>query len=453
MTKRKRPASSRPHSGVLPEAFRDGLKALLPEDHEALELALGTTPPVSIRVNPAKTGGPAGEAVPWCSTGRYLPMRPSFTLDPLFHAGAYYVQEASSMFLEQALKASGLLDGPILALDLCAAPGGKTTLLRSLLHPDALVVANEVDRRRQAALQENLWKWGMPNVVITGSDPADLARIHETFHLIVVDAPCSGEGMFRKDPFAREQWSEGLVAQCAALQERIVEQAWNALMPGGILIYSTCTWESTENEDRLEQLAAWGAEPVAIPIDPVWGITLTSSSGLTGHRFYPHRVRGEGFFLGIVRKPGRLLTEVPSAVPSDDHPEVRAWSHVGKQWHLSENDGVLHAVDVRWKDAVRTIGSALRMVAPGRPIAENKGGEWRPHPALALDITLRRSVFNEVELDHNMALAFLRGQALVGEEVSGPGLAVHQGTPLGWLNGAGNRWNNRWPGPWRIRMH
>jgi 16S rRNA C967 or C1407 C5-methylase (RsmB/RsmF family) len=453
MAKRRKAGASKPHSGALPERFCEGLKTLLPEDHKALEAALGTTPPISIRVNPAKAGGPAGEPVPWCSTGRYLPTRPSFTLDPLFHAGAYYVQEASSMFLEQALKASGLLDTPILAMDLCAAPGGKSTLLRSMLHPDALVVANEVDRRRQAALQENLWKWGMPNVVITGSDPSDLARIPETFHLMVVDAPCSGEGMFRKDPFAREQWSEGLVAQCATLQQRIVEHAWNALVPGGILIYSTCTWESAENEDRLEQLAGWGAEPVAIPIDPAWGIATTTAAGIHGHRFYPHRVRGEGFFLGMVRKPGRLTTEGSSPIPSDDHPHVRAWSHGGKRWHLSVNEGVLHAVDLRWKDALRTIGSALRMVAPGRPVAEERGGEWRPHAALALDITLKREAFAEIELDHTKALAFLRGQALAGDGVPGTCLAVHRGLPLGWLNGAGNRWNNRWPSPWRIRMH
>ena len=453
MAKRRIPGSFKPHSGALPERFSEGLKALLPEDHAALEQALGETPPVSIRVNPAKSGGPAGGPVAWCSTGRYLPARPIFTLDPLFHAGSYYVQEASSMFLEQALKASGLLDAPILALDLCAAPGGKSTLLRSLLHPDALVVANEVARRRQAALQENVWKWGMPNVVITGSDPADLDRIPETFHLIMVDAPCSGEGMFRKDPFAREQWSEGLVAQCAALQQRIVEQAWNALRPGGILIYSTCTWEQAENEDRLKQLLERGAEPVAIPIDPEWGIAVTASAGLIGHRFYPHRVRGEGFFLGMVRKAGTLTMEQPIYVAANDHPEVRNWSRAGKQWHLSENEGVLHAVDVRWKNALRSIGSALRMVAPGRPVAEYKGGVWRPHAALALDTSLSRELFAELDLDNNTALAFLRGQALAGEGVSGTCLAVHKGVPLGWLNGAGDRWNNRWPSPWRIRMH
>jgi len=436
----------------LPEAFVQRSAALLGCEWPALQQALDTPPPVSIRINAAKPGGPAGEPIPWCSTGSYLPERPLFTLDPLLHAGAYYVQEASSMFLEQALRASGLLEQPILALDLCAAPGGKSTLIRSLLHPDSLLVANEVERRRQQALQENLWKWGLPNVVVTGSDPADLERLPDTFHLIAVDAPCSGEGMFRKDPFARQQWSEALVMQCATVQERIVEQAWNALRPGGILIYSTCTWETSENEERLRQLKELGAETVPIQLDPEWGIAVTEKGGLIGHRCYPHRVRGEGFFLGMVRKAGRLSMDAVGSMPDNDHPEVRAWSMQGAQWHLGLKDDVLHAVDARWTPALRELCSALRPVAPGRPVAELKAGSWRPHAALALDSTLDRSAFTAIELDHAHALAYLRGQALPAASASGTGLVLHKGLALGWAHGAGTRWNNLWPAPWRIRM-
>ncbi len=437
----------------LPDAFVERSAATLGDEWPTLREALDARPPVSIRINSAKPGGPSGEAVPWCSTGRYLPERPTFTLDPLLHAGAYYVQEASSMFLEQALRASGLLDKPILALDLCAAPGGKSTLVRGLLHPDSLLVANEVDRRRQHALQENLWKWGLPNVVVTGSDPADLVPLSETFHLIVVDAPCSGEGMFRKDPYARQQWSEGLVQRCAMVQAHIVEQAWNTLRPGGILIYSTCTWEASENEDRLRQLKALGAVPMPIPLEPLWGIVETKDQDVVGYRCYPHRLRGEGFFIGMVRKPGDLGTDPRSAQPDTDHPEVRAWSHQGAHWHLREQDDVLHAVDVRWAASLDTLCPVLRTLAPGRPVAERKAGTWRPHPALALDTSLDRSAFTEIELDHTEALDYLRGQALPGHSANGPGLVVHKGLPLGWANGAGSRWNNLWPAPWRIRMH
>jgi 16S rRNA C967 or C1407 C5-methylase (RsmB/RsmF family) len=258
MSKRRKRGNGTPTSAELPEAFRQRVGQLLGAEYEAFEQALEQSPPVSIRLNRDKPVGPAGRPVPWCTTGRYLEDRPVFTLDPHLHAGAYYVQEASSMLMEQALRASDLLDRPVLALDLCAAPGGKSTHIRSLLHPDSLLVANEVDRRRQAALLENLWKWGLPNVVVSGSDPAELVGLPETFDLIVVDAPCSGEGLFRKDHFARRQWSEALVDQCAMVQGRIVEQAWEALRPGGVLIYSTCTWETAENEQRLEEAGSMG---------------------------------------------------------------------------------------------------------------------------------------------------------------------------------------------------
>lgn len=437
----------------LPEAFVQRSAALLGSEWPSLQQALDTPPPLSIRLNAAKPGGPDGERIPWCLTGRYLPERPLFTLDPLLHAGAYYVQEASSMFLEQALRASGLLDQPILALDLCAAPGGKSTLIRSLLHPDSLLVANEVERRRQQALQENLWKWGLPNVVVTGSDPADLERLPETFNLIVVDAPCSGEGMFRKDPFARQQWNEALVLQCATMQERIVEQAWNALRPGGILIYSTCTWETSENEARMRQLQDLGGEPIALPMKPEWGVVGNTANGREGYRCYPHRVRGEGFFIGMVRKPGTLGGGVSLEEPRIDLPEVRAWSLQGARWHLREQNDVLHAVDVRWASVLDTLCAALRCVAPGRPVAERKAATWRPHAALALDSALDRSAFTAIVLDHTQALAYLRGQALPAASASGTGLVLHKGLALGWANGAGTRWNNLWPAGWRIRMH
>lgn len=199
-------------------AFFDRLREQVGEDILGLADALRTAAPTSIRVNELKWKGPGSDRVPWCSTGHHLDQRPAFTFDPLLHGGCYYVQEASSMLLEQAVRAAGVADQRILALDLCAAPGGKSTHLRSLLHPDSLLVANEVDRKRQPILVENLWKWGASNTVITGSAPSCLTQLPERFDLILVDAPCSGEGMFRKDAFAREQWDARLVQRCAAIQ-------------------------------------------------------------------------------------------------------------------------------------------------------------------------------------------------------------------------------------------
>lgn len=452
MARRHKPRTARP-TGAIPEALWPRLHALLGNELPALQHALEEPPPVSIRLNPAKPGGPEGEPVPWCATGRYLPERPLFTLDPALHAGAYYVQEASSMLIAAALEASGLLHRPILALDLCAAPGGKSTLLRSMLHPQALLVANEVEGKRQAALQENLWKWGLPNVAVTGSGPQDLEHLPDSFDLIVVDAPCSGEGLFRKDAFARAQWSERLVDGCATTQRHIVEQAWQALRPGGVLLYSTCTWEVAENEERLAQLAQWGVSPLPVPAATEWGMVPVERDGLVGLRCYPHRVRGEGFFLAAVRKPGEAPSPWPEdAPPQHDRPEVRAWLQQPDRWYLQEHRGVLHAVDARWAPTLDRIRRALRMLAPGRPVAEMRGPAWSPHAALALDTSLNMMAFPTVELDRDTALRYLRGEALRAHDVHGTALARHAGLSLGWLHGAGQRWNNGWPAPWRIRM-
>jgi 16S rRNA C967 or C1407 C5-methylase (RsmB/RsmF family) len=269
MGRRKGPsqASAVRRDPELPAELRTTLADLIGDEVAQLENALRMAPPTSIRIDPLKGFDPGGASVPWCSTGRYLEERPAFTFDPLFHAGTYYVQEASSMFLEQALLAAGLLKDDILAIDLCAAPGGKSTHLRSLLTPGSLLVANEIDRQRLPALQENLWKWGGPNVVITGSPTRDLNALPDHFDLILVDAPCSGEGMFRKDPFAREQWTPDLVQQCAAMQQSIVHDAWHALAPGGVLIYSTCTWEPAENELQLVPLLEQGADNDPDPVE------------------------------------------------------------------------------------------------------------------------------------------------------------------------------------------
>lgn len=452
MARRHKPRTAKP-TGAIPEILWQRLHTLLGDELAALQRALEEPPPVSIRLNPAKPGGPEGMPIPWCAAGRYLPERPVFTLDPALHAGAYYVQEASSMLLAAALEASGMLQRPILALDLCAAPGGKSTLLRSMLHPQALLVANEVEGKRQAALQENLWKWGLPNVAVTGSAPQDLAHLPECFDLIVVDAPCSGEGLFRKDAFARAQWSERLVEGCAITQWHIVEQAWHALRPGGVLVYSTCTWEVAENEERLSQLAQWGAIPVVVPTAPEWGMATVEHDGLQGLRCYPHRVRGEGFFLAAVRKPGDPAAPWPDdGRPRQDHPVVRAWLKQPERWSLSEHRGVLHAVDGRWATVMGRIGGALRMLAPGRPVAEMRGPAWSPHAALALDTSLLPEAFPTVELDRATALRYLRGEALRAHGVHGTALACYHGLHLGWLHGAGQRWNNGWPAPWRIRM-
>ncbi len=440
---------------VLPGALRHTLEDLIPGEVEALEQALRAPPPTSIRIHPARAGAPRGSAIPWCATGRYLPERPVFTLDPALHAGAYYVQEAASMLLEQAFIATGLMQHDIAAMDLCAAPGGKSTHLRSLMTPGSLLVANEVDPKRRSVLAENLWKWGMPNVTITGSPAQDFSMLPGTFDLVLVDAPCSGEGMFRKDPFARRQWNTDLVRSCAATQSAILPHAWQALRPGGVLIYSTCTWETAENEGQLMPLVRRGAISIPIGADPGWGIRPSAVQGIHALRCYPHLLLGDGFFLAALRKPGTWEPQ-PQArhVPTRGSPAEcwTSWMHGSCDPAWFDHQGVWHIVDARHAATMEALHTRLRVHAPGIPVAMRKGNAWRPHPALALNALLRDDAFPNIPLTGPEALHYLRGQALRTGTAHGTALVSYNGLPLGWVQGAGTRWNNGWPALWRIRM-
>jgi 16S rRNA C967 or C1407 C5-methylase (RsmB/RsmF family) len=271
-------------------------------------------PLTSIRINPAKMPADlfskhfgAATAVPWNSDGYYLKERPAFTLDPLLHAGAYYVQEASSMFVAEAMRQCCDLTQPIKVLDLCAAPGGKSTLLQSILPEGSLLVSNEVIKARVNILAENITKWGAPNVVVTNNDPQHFQRLPGFFDVIVVDAPCSGSGLFRRDPAAIGEWSENNVALCSQRQQRILADVLPALKEGGILIYATCSYSRQEDEDIIEWLAdCEQMDSIALELQPQWGITQTGTRNAAGYRFFPDKVQGEGFFIAcFTKKKGR----------------------------------------------------------------------------------------------------------------------------------------------------
>jgi len=299
----------------LPLSFTERMQRLLGPDFNAFTAAMQQQPPVSIRINTQKwPKTPALPGIPWVSAGYYLPERPLFTLDPLLHAGCYYVQEASSMFLEQALRQCLDLNQPLVALDLCGAPGGKSTHLAGLLSADSLLVSNEVIRSRATILAENIAKWGSGNVLVTNNDPRDFARLTNFFDLMVVDAPCSGEGMFRKDPGAIGEWSEDNVKLCAQRQQRILMDIWGALKPGGLLVYSTCTWNELENEQNMAWLAGQEqVESIKLELQPEWGVVPSQLNEVKGYRFYPHRVQGEGFFMAVLRKAGDVAENHSSA--------------------------------------------------------------------------------------------------------------------------------------------
>ncbi|MFR3187850.1 MAG: methyltransferase RsmF C-terminal domain-like protein [Phocaeicola sp.] len=289
----------------LPSEFIERTRQLMGEaECNALCRALQADEPVSIRTNTGKNAPapPQTHPVPWTDNGFYLNRRPAFTFDPLFHAGFYYVQEAASMFIAQAVRR--YVNRPVVMLDLCAAPGGKSTLVRNCLPQGSLLVANEVMRARSQVLAENLIKWGNPEVIVTNNDPADFSRLEERFDVILTDVPCSGEGMFRKDDRAISEWSSEGVELCWKRQRRIVADIWPCLKQGGILIYSTCTFNREENEDNVAWIASTlGAEVLPVDTETEWGIT----GNLTGedfpvYRFLPHHTSGEGLFVAVLRK-------------------------------------------------------------------------------------------------------------------------------------------------------
>lgn len=376
--------------------------------------------PVSIRLNPFKFRDIPGTQVPWNSYSRILPERPSFTLDPLFHAGAYYVQDSSAMFpghLLRGLLAEFPLDRPLRVLDLCAAPGGKSTDIAASLRlargDGWTLVSNEVMKARARVLADNIAVWGDPRVVVTSVDPAAFAGMKADFDIVVADVPCSGEGMFRKDPRAVAEWSEETVELCAARQKRILADVWDALKPGGYLIYSTCTYEERENDDNLEWAAARLGGEILPPQDEfsASGVVLTRSGSL----LEAGKVPGEGQWAGVLRKDG---------LP-------------GGRIKADLTDALLR----------------LRPLRMGSVQGSFKGRDFIPDPDWALSLDFDRSRFPEVELDRAGALKFLHRDALVLPDAPKGYLTVtFDGLPLGFVKNLGNRCNNLYPNSRRILM-
>lgn len=442
---------------TLPSDFILSMQGILGEEASLLLDAIGGEQPASIRLNRSKTEWEGGEPVPWCPSGRYLDGRLTYTFDPLFHAGAYYVQEASSMFLDQVVR--NHVDAPVLALDLCAAPGGKSTLLSSSLPGGSLLVANEVVRNRVPALVENLTKWGNPSVMVTNSATADFAQLGGCFDFILVDAPCSGEGMFRKDAGAIAEWSPSNVASCAQRQRTILSDAWQALRPGGLLVYSTCTYNLEENEKNVHWLIdTLGAIPLAVPTEAEWGVTgALDGSDVPVYRFLPHKTRGEGLFMAVVRKDydddctaqlrhtkdKRQNVVVPQA--------VKDFVAGNASFDFGLDNGAYSIKPKQWRDAIAMLASQLRVVKAGTAVAAVKGRDIIPLHPLAMSAYCNRSAFTMVELSHDEAVTYLRRGALQLEgEGRGCQLVTYKSVPLGFVKRIGSRVNNLYPQEWRI---
>jgi 16S rRNA C967 or C1407 C5-methylase (RsmB/RsmF family)/NOL1/NOP2/fmu family ribosome biogenesis protein len=435
----------------LPEAFQ---ARILQESFPGIALlqALDTESPVSVRFHPKKHQPVLGirGTVSWCESAVYLHERPQYVFDPLFHAGAYYPQEAGSMVLDHVLRQLNLPTEPKV-LDLCAAPGGKSTLISSFLANKGILVANEVIQQRARILKENLSKWGYSNTVVTNNDPADFQRLPQFFDVMVVDAPCSGEGMFRKDPAARDEWSEDNVRLCSGRQKRIVMDVWDALVPGGIMVYSTCTFNANENEDNVRWfMDELGAElvPMNLPAPIVEG-----RNGI-GHYCIPGVTQTEGFYIAVLQKPDETLIRQRFTRKSEFRTQ-KDLLDCEKYIDLSESDLVnwnekLIALPSQHTDSMLHVQAQMRLQKLGTMVGDISRKGIIPNEEVALNPFL--NCYSErIDVSNEQALRYLRGDTYPLSGNHGYQLITFDNEPLGWIKHLGNRFNNLYPKEWRIR--
>ncbi len=445
---------------MFPEAFIKRIEDQKMIDSGALLNALEESSPVSIRINRSKwrKAPQGGELIPWCDTGFYLKNRPSFTLDPLFHAGCYYPQEASSMFIEQALKQIAGTRENMRVLDLCGAPGGKTTHLAALLARGSLLVANDTIRPRASILAETVTKWGYENTMVTQNDPKVFGRLPGFFDVILVDAPCSGEGMFR-NKIAVSEWSVDNTLHCSERQKRILTDIWPALKENGILVYSTCTFNPGENEDNIKWLLGkHEAKCERINLSDFEGIKEIDYDGIFGYGFYPGEVRGEGFFISVIRKTGKQLPDNFRNQKKHNLMPGRNDIKISEEWTKFPGDRLL-----KWDDEIFAVPCGmdeflnlfhnLNVIKSGTRIFAIKKDRFLPSHELALSTQIRKDAFPQVKCDLNMAVSYLRRDNIFSHDViKGWNIVSYCGINLGFVKNLGNRINNYFPVEWRIRM-
>lgn len=444
---------------TLPNEFTTYTRQLMGEElFHLLQEGLSGEAPTSIRVNPFKATLPEdADRVPWCQEGLYLTSRPAFTFDPALHAGLYYVQEAASMFVCEVVRQ--LIDKPVTMLDLCAAPGGKSTALRSVLPKGSLLFTNEPVKNRASILKENIIKFGHPDVIVTNNFPRDYRKAGLMFDAILADVPCSGEGMFRKDPGSIEEWSIQNVEKCRVLQRSIVEDIWPCLQPGGILIYSTCTFNAHEDEENASWIAEQlGAEFITLDIPEEWHITGSLVSGIPACRFIPGKTRGEGLFLTVLRKKGTQEINRKAAKSAQKEHYNNNVHDLTTQWLngsfscITEKD-FLRAIPTTWTSLYNNVKSKLHILHAGVGLGTIKGKAVVPDASLALSTSLRADAFPTAELSYLDAIRFLRREPVELPQECPRGFVVvtYMGHPLGFEKNLGTRANNLYPQEWKIK--
>lgn len=448
----------------LPADFIVNMRQQLGDNEaERLFAALDSVSPVSVRLNDQKWhSGEWGVAIPWCEWGRYLDSRPQFTTDIPFAAGAYYVQEAGSQFTSHILRTEGVDSGTI--LDMCAAPGGKSTLYASTVGNRGLVVANEYVRNRANILADNIRKWGLGNVVVTNNDPSHIAAFEGWFDVVAVDAPCSGEGMFRKEEVARTEWSANSVEMCAQRQRAILAEAWQSLKAGGLLIYSTCTFNTSEDEGILEWMSGeWGDEisPSAkVELPDGCDAECVNIGDFQGFRFFPHRVESEGFFVAVARKSGDISNKsvtpksrkkIMTDAPKEAIRELARWVNNPENIRFAAVAESYYAYPAAYYEQIKALAHNLTVIYSGVEMGQIFKGKLKPEWPLSQSVWYNRGVVPAVDVDRETALDYLRKRDISAAQFEeGINLVTSDGYPLGFVKRIGNRVNNTYPNSLKI---
>lgn len=441
---------------TLPEKFVERMKEQLGSEARSFFDSFENNTPTSIRLHHLKGNSDFAdmESIPWCKDGYYLQKRPWFHLDPHWHGGAYYVQEASSMILDFVISSLKLDMQQRVWLDMCAAPGGKSGILARHLGEGDLLIANEVVPQRRSILRENLYKGGYLNTFISGEQPS--AFREPIADIVLVDAPCAGEGMMRKEEEAIRQWTPGLVHECAVLQKNIVHDIIRCIKPGGYLLYSTCSYSHEENIDNVSSfLKTLSLQCIPVTFPPEWKIVAIEKDGAVGYQLFPHRVQGEGLFIAVLqleesnedkrnsKKPSRIFSNPTSAFL--DHVEN------GEAFVMMQKNQ-MHAFISR--EAEERAQQILRLFPRMELLAEAgeiKGKDFIPAHFLPMARLAKSSIHN-ISLSLEESLDYLeRSTTLPASSGSGWHQVEYHGTLLGWAKSTSNGWKNHYPQTWKLR--
>lgn len=417
-------------------------------DADKLREILDGEPLTSIRINPKHGVEIEGEQVPWNPQGRYLDERPSYNRDPLYHAGAYYPMEASSMFLDYALQQIEIDDTKAI-LDLCAAPGGKSLILKDRYQKN-LLVSNEIDGKRVHVIKENSIKWGALDHLIVQSDASRLLNSDLRYGLVVVDAPCSGEGLFRKDLKSRAEWTEERAAGCAVRQNDILDDAVDLTLPNGYLIYSTCTYNPAENMEQIDRIMESGEfESVELDLDYSFGVAESRTDLALGYQFWPHRIKGEGFFIAVLKKKSSQSNPAQLKSPKLKQTTVNSLLNLPEERVVLDLDGRYYLFSETELMAIEQLKRCAKIIKKGVYLGEVKGKDFLPSYDVSHQTKLIGN-YPKIELEPESAIKYLQGNALFVQAPKGPVVLTYQNIVLGTGKSNGQRINNLYPKHLRI---